>query len=123
MQHHGAKAYQQTAKVVESPRERESALLMKAAASLQKVKDEWPGSYDGLKTALTFNRKLWTILMASVMKDDNPLPPDVRQNVANIGMFILNQTREIMLEPYRAPHLIEGLVHINRQLASGLRGM
>ena len=34
----GAQAYQQTAKVVESPRQRESALLMKAAAGLQKVK-------------------------------------------------------------------------------------
>jgi flagellar protein FlaF len=122
MQHHGAKAYQQTAKVVESPRERESALLMKAAASLQKVMDEWPSSFDGLKPALTFNRKLWTILMASVTKDDNPLPADVRQNVANIGLFILNQTREILLEPRHAPQKIAGLVQLNRQLAAGLRG-
>jgi flagellar biosynthesis activator protein FlaF len=122
MQHHGANAYQQTAKVVESPRERESALLMKAAASLQKVKDEWPGSFDGLKPALTFNRKLWTILIAAVTKEDSPLPADVRQNVANIGLFILNQTREIMLEPSRAPQKIDGLVQLNRQLAAGLRG-
>ncbi|WP_332686392.1 flagellar biosynthesis regulator FlaF [Devosia sp.] len=123
MHQQGALAYQQTANVVASSRERESALLMKAAAGLQKVKDEWPGSFDGLKPALTFNRKLWTILMASVMKDDNPLPSDVRQNVANIGMFILNQTREILLEPYKAPHMIDGLVQINRQLAAGLRGV
>ena len=41
MHHQGARAYQQTAKVVESSRERESALLMKAAAGLQRVKDEW----------------------------------------------------------------------------------
>lgn len=122
MQHHGAKAYLQTAKVVESARERESALLMKAAASLQKVKDEWPGSFDGLRPALTFNRKLWTILMAAVAKDDSPLPVDVRQNVANIGLFILNQTREITLEPHRAPQKIDGLVQLNRQLAAGLRG-
>lgn len=122
MQHHGANAYQQTAKVVESARERESALLMKAAASLQKVKDEWPSSFEGLKPALTFNRRLWTILIASVTKEDNPLPAEIRQNIANIGLFILNQTREIMVEPHQAPQKIHGLVQINRQLAAGLRG-
>lgn len=120
MQHHGAKAYQQTAKVVESARERESALLMKAAAGLQKIKDEWPDSYDDLKPALTFNRKLWTIFMAAVTKDDNPLPDDVRQNIANLGMFIMNQTREILIAP--APQKLDVLVRLNRQLAAGLRG-
>lgn len=120
MQHHGAKAYQQTAKVVESSRERESALLMKAAAGLQKIKDEWPDSYDDLKPALTFNRKLWSIFMTSVTKEDSPLPDDVRQNIANLGMFIMNQTREILIAP--APQKLDVLVRLNRQLAAGLRG-
>lgn len=120
MHQHGANAYQQTAKVVESSRERESALLMKAAAGLQKIKDEWPDSYDNLKPALTFNRKLWTIFMASVTKDDNPLPQDVRQNIANIGLFIMNQTREILIQPQ--PQKLDVLVRLNRQLAAGLRG-
>jgi flagellar biosynthesis activator protein FlaF len=123
MYQQGARAYQQTTKVVESPRERESALLMKAAAGLQKVKDEWPDSYDELRPALTFNRKLWTIFMSSVTKDDNPLPHDIKQNIANIGMFILNQTRDIMLEPLPQPGKIDVLVRLNRQLAAGLRGM
>src|SRR5215217_6796767 len=120
MHQQGANAYQQTAKVVESPRERESALLMKAAAGLQKIKDEWPDSYDNLKPALTFNRKLWTILMASVVKEDSPLPKDVRQNIANIGLFIMNQTREMLLQPQ--PQKLDILVRLNRQLAAGLRG-
>ena len=120
MQHYGAKAYQHTAKVVESARERESALLMKAAAGLQKIKDEWPDSYDNLKQALTYNRKLWTIFMAAVTKDDSPLPADVRQNIANLGIFILNQTREILLQPQ--PQKLDVLVRLNRQLAAGLRG-
>ena len=119
-QHQGARAYQQTAKVVESSRERESALLMKAAAGLQKIKDEWPDSYDDLKPALTFNRKLWSIFMTSVTKEDSPLPDDVRQNIANLGMFIMNQTREILIAP--APQKLDVLVRLNRQLAAGLRG-
>lgn len=122
-QQQGAKAYQQTAKVVESSRERESALLMKAAAGIQRVKDDWATvSEEELKTALTFNRKLWTIFMASVTKEDNPLPQEVRQNIANLGMFILNQTREILLDAEPRPQQLDVLVRLNRQLASGLRG-
>jgi Flagellar biosynthesis regulator FlaF len=120
----GAQAYQQTAKVVESPRERESALLMKAAAGLQKIRDEWDNAtHEDLKAALTFNRKLWTIFMTSVTREDSPLPHDVRQNIANLGMFILNQTREILIDINPQPRQLEVLVRLNRQIAAGLRGM
>lgn len=120
----GAQAYLQTTKVVESPRERESALLMKAAAGLQRIKDDWNAStFEELVAALTFNRKLWSVFMASVTKDDNPLPVEVRQNIANLGMFIMNQTREILQEPNPRPEQISVLVTLNRQIAAGLRGM
>jgi flagellar protein FlaF len=123
MHQQGALAYQQTTKIVESARERESALLMKAAAGLQKVKDEWDiGTQQELKAALTFNRKLWTIFMAAVTKDDSPLPQEVRQNIANLGMFIMNQTRDILLEANPRPQQLDVLVRVNRQIAAGLRG-
>lgn len=124
MHQQGAQAYQQTTKVVESPRERESALLMKAAAGLQRVKDDWDtGTSEDLKIALAFNRKLWTIFMSSVTKEDSPLPREVRQNIANLGLFILNQTREIMIDVNPQPQQLDVLVRLNRQIASGLRGM
>jgi flagellar protein FlaF len=123
MHQQGALAYQQTTKVVESPRERESALLMKAAAGLQNVKDEWAtGTQQELKAALTFNRKLWIIFMAAVTKEDSPLPQEIRQNIANLGMFIMNQTREILLEANPQPQQLDVLVRLNRQIAAGLRG-
>lgn len=123
MHQQGAQAYQQTARVVESPRQRESALLMKAAAGLQKVKDEWDtGTSADLRAALTFNRKLWTIFMSSVTQEDSPLPVEVRQNIANLGMFIMNQTREIMLDINPQPEQLDVLVRLNRQIAAGLRG-
>ena len=46
-----------------------------------------------LAEALLFNRRLWTIFVTSVAQDDNPLPQQVRQNVANLGLFVINQTR------------------------------
>jgi flagellar biosynthesis activator protein FlaF len=124
MHQHGAQAYQQTTKVVENSRERESALLMKAAAGLQRVKDDWETSTaEELRSALSFNRKLWTIFMSAVTQDDNPLPREIRQNIANLGMFVMNQTREILYEGTPRPEQIGVLVHLNRQIAAGLRGM
>jgi len=124
MHQHGAQAYNQTTKAVESPRQRESALLMKAAAGLQKVKDEWDVcTQQELKSALAYNRKIWTIFMSSVTRDDNPLPAELRQNIANLGMFIMNQTREILVEVNPQASQLDVLVRLNRQIASGLRGM
>ena len=123
MHQQGAQAYQQTTKIVESARERESALLMKAAAGLQRVKDEWAtGTDQDLKAALSFNRKLWTIFMSAVTQPDSPLPPELRQNIANLGMFIMNQTREILLDLNPQPQQLDVLVRLNHQIAAGLRG-
>lgn len=121
MQHQAAVAYQATAKTVESPRDREAALLIKSAATMQNLRDNWPTDFEVLRNGLTFNRKLWTIFMSSVTREDNPLSAPVRQNIANLGMFILNETREILLDPV-APNRLDPLININRQLAAGLRG-
>ena len=120
MQHHGAAAYQQTAKTIESPREREAALLMKSAASMQTIRENWPADFDSLKVVLTFNRKLWTVFVTSVTREENPMPDALKQNIANLGIYILNETREILLDPI-APARLDSLININRQLAMGLR--
>ncbi|MNL88962.1 flagellar biosynthesis regulatory protein FlaF [compost metagenome] len=55
-------------------------------------------------------------------KDDSPLPAEIRQNIANLGMFIMNQTREILLDLNPQPQQLDVLVRLNRQIAAGLRG-
>lgn len=97
---------------------------MKAAAGLQKVKDEWNiSTTEELRAALNFNRKLWTIFMSAVTQEDSPLPQEIRQNIANLGMFVMNQTREILYEGVPQPEQLTVLVQLNRQIAAGLRGM
>ncbi len=121
MQHQGALAYQQTTKTVETPREREAALLMKSAAVLQRARDEAPqGPSDELDGALLFNRKIWSIFLISATRDDNPLPVPVRQNIANLGLFVMNETRELSQAPSASK--LDALININRQIAAGLRG-
>jgi len=95
-------------------------LLLKAASRLQAVKDGWEGSKPQLDGALLYNRKLWTIFMTSVTSEENPLPTEIRQNVANLGLFVMKQTLSALANP--RPDQLNSLININRELASGLLG-
>lgn len=120
--HHGAAAYASTAKVTAtaSPRELEASLLLKAAAKIQSVKDQWPAKQGELSAALAYNRKLWTILSTSATKPENPLPLAIKNNIANLGLFIFQRTLDIEIQP--APEKLGILVSINSNIAAGLAG-
>jgi flagellar protein FlaF len=98
----------------------EADLLLKAAARLQAVSDGWGTDIKQIDEALLYNRKLWSIFLGSVTRADNPLPALVRQNVANLGIFVMNQTLSLMAEPKREK--LGTLININRELAAGLMG-
>ena len=119
MQQQAAAAYQQTAKKTANPRELEASLLSKSAAQLQRIKDDWDNKQSELEGALTYNRKLWTVFLTSVTKDENPLPIAIKQKVANLGIFVMNQAITVLARP--APEKLAVLININKELAAGLR--
>ena len=113
-------AYGNVARQVSSPRDLEADLLLKAASRLQAVRDAWTGHCDDLDSALLYNRRLWTIFLASVTSAENPLPKEIRQNVASLGLFVLNQTMTVTTAIDPQPDQLGSLIHINRELAAGL---
>ncbi len=113
-----AMAYNQTAKFTRDPREMESSLLIKSASRLQGIKDNWDEQSDDAGAALMFNRKLWTIFVTSVTRDDNPLPLEIKNNIANLAGFIFSQTLSFQANP--APEKLTSLISINREIAAGL---
>lgn len=117
---HAAQAYGKVASQTSSPRELEADLLLKAAARLQAVSDSWGADHNQVDEALLYNRKLWSVFLTSVTRQDNPLPDLVRQNVANLGLFVMNQTLSLMAEPRREK--LVPLININREIAAGLLG-
>ncbi len=121
MQNQAAMAYQQVAKQTLSPRNREADLLSKSASDLQRVRDNWDSSQNELEKALQFNRKLWTILLTSVTREENPLPRQVKENVANLGLFIVKRTLDIQITP--SEEKLDAIININRELAAGLRAI
>jgi flagellar protein FlaF len=120
---HGFNAYASAAKTAQasvSPRELEASLLMKAATRLQSIADDWTNRAQDVDEALTYNRKLWTILVSAVIAEDNPLPVGIKQNILGLANFIFNQSIQIAIQPTAAR--LGTLININRDIAAGLRG-
>lgn len=113
-------AYRSVAKEIASPRDLEANLLLKAAARLQAISESWERDRSDLTEALNYNRKLWTFFLGEITSPGNQLPPEIRQNIANLGVFIMNQTMSVMSNPRR--EALASLININRELAAGLRG-
>ena len=118
---HASKAYSKVAKETASPRELEASLLLKAAAKLQEAQKSWTDPKPaGLDEALLYNRRLWTVFIDAVIRDDNKLPKQVCENLTALGMRVMGDTFTMMTKP--APEQLTTLININRGIAAGLRG-
>ena len=67
-----------------------------------------------------FNRKLWSVFLGEALNDENPQPVEIRQQIANIGIFVLTQTMALQISPQ--PDHFKPLIEINRNIAAGLAG-
>jgi flagellar biosynthesis activator protein FlaF len=115
-----AQAYARTSQTTAPPREIEAQALLKAARQLQDVAANWIGPDKNMHHALLFNRRLWSIFMSAAETNDNPQPLEIRQNIANIGVFVMKQTVDMQLNP--DPKKLKSLIDINCNLAAGLSG-
>jgi flagellar biosynthesis activator protein FlaF len=89
------------------------------STKLQAALKEWDAKPpSALSDALLYNRRLWIVFIDAVIRDDNKLALAVRQNVLNLGAFVLAEIFSLMTAPKKR-HL-ENLIRINRAIASGL---
>ena len=112
-------AYARTAQF-SSPREVEAQTLLMAARKLVEVQTNWNGHDKKMQAALLFNRRLWTIFMGAAESDENPQPLEVRQNIINIAVFVMQRTIEMQKNP--SPEKLQSLIDINSNIAAGLSG-
>jgi flagellar biosynthesis activator protein FlaF len=115
-----AQSYARTSQTTAPPREIEAQALLKAARQLQDVQANWTGPDKNMHHALLFNSRLWSIFMSAAETNDNPQPLEIRQNIANIGVFVMKQTIEMQINP--DPAKLKSLIDINCNLAAGLSG-
>jgi flagellar biosynthesis activator protein FlaF len=119
MQNSAAFAYKTVGAQTVSPRVLEANLLSSAAGKLQRCRDDWENTRHELTTALLFNRKLWTVFLGSVTGEESQLPKALRENIANLGIFVMKHTLTVLGEPEARKLTV--LININRELAAGLR--
>ncbi|UTD28459.1 flagellar biosynthesis regulator FlaF [Bradyrhizobium sp. WD16] len=120
MSNAAAQAYARVAQATSSPRDTEAQALLMAANKLQAVMTNPDATFEQASAALVFNRKLWTIFLTEAQRDENPQPLDVRQNIANIAVFVLSQTAALQISLQREH--FRPLIDINRNIAAGLCG-
>lgn len=103
-----------------NPREAEAAFLLDAALRLQDVQNRWATSRAEIDEALLYNHRLWEHFLSSIADPDHPLPIEIRQTIANLGLFVSHETCAIASDP--RPERLTALIGINRDLAAGLLG-
>jgi flagellar protein FlaF len=115
-----AQAYARVASTTATPRDIEAQALLKAANKLQDAVNSANPFSEITQQSLIYNRKLWSIFLEEAMKDENPQPVEVRQKIANIGVFVLTQCAALQLNPQLDQ--FKSLIEINRNIAAGLSG-
>lgn len=101
-------------------REMEARVLLKAVKTFQEIQKHWDTiTAEELDDALKFNRQIWMMFVDTAVEDnsgDRPLA--LRNNIANLGVYIFNHTLEILGNP--KPEKLNILIDINREIAAGL---
>lgn len=115
-----ADAYGNTQTANMTPREIEAFCLTRAALMLNDIRRDWDNRQHELNTVLEKNKILWVALTSKINDEDHPLPVELKQNMANLAMFIFKRTMALYADP--TPEKLDAIININRNIAAGLRG-
>jgi len=115
-------AYQKVDKATMPGRETEARVLTLAALKLKECQNNWANDpkHEQLDAALRFNQQIWSIFQSELVKEDNPLPTNIKQDVLRLGAFVDKRIFETMSFP--SPEKLNIIIKINQNLAAGLRG-
>jgi len=113
-------AYRSVRNSFMSGREIEAGALTRCALMLSDCQRNWdaPDRDKKLDEALRTNQRVWSILQSELVKDDNPLPIQIRENLLTLSVFIDNRIIQVMAHP--EPAKLKILIDINLNIAAGL---
>jgi flagellar biosynthesis activator protein FlaF len=111
------KAYQNTQRITENPRETEYRLFGQVTGAL--ISAQRDGLTGGpLAETVDWNRRMWRALAADCLDDRNGLPEDIRANIVSLSLFVTRYSKEVT----RKGATLEPLININRTIMQGLQG-
>ena len=112
------KAYHQTARRKENPREIEYRLFAQVTSALTEAQKTGKSDLPKLIDALDWNRRVWSAMSLDCASPDNALPAMLRANIISLSIFVSKHTSAIM----RDDEDIQDLIDINRLIMQGLAG-
>ena len=112
------KAYQQTAKRTENPRDIEYRLFAQVTSALGEVQKTGKSDLTHLMDVLDWNRRVWSAFAMDCANPDNGLPAQLRASIISLSIFVGKHTSAIM----REDEDIQELIDINRLIMQGLAG-
>ena len=96
----------------------EGQLLLKAAKHLEDLATLLGTgekvSREDIGDVLDYNQ----VFVEDAMNVEHTLPQDIKNNIAELGLYVFKRTNEILLET--TPEKFKVLVNINRNIAAGL---
>lgn len=116
-----ADAYSETAAKGDQ-RSLEGKILLKAARQLEELSKRLAAGeqvpLEEIGDPVEYNRKLWIVFVNDTMNDDHPLPQEIKNNIASLGVFVFKRSIDILAEP--TAEKLQVLIEINRNIAAGL---
>jgi flagellar protein FlaF len=114
-------AYGSTAATTDQ-RSLEGKILLKSAMQLEqlatRLRNGETASLEEIGEVLEYNQKLWTLFVSETMNEEHPLAQDIKNNIASLGIFVFNRTKDILIDT--KPDKFGALIDINRNIAAGL---
>ena len=90
-------AYQTVEQATVSGRATEARVLTKAAMMLKDCQNNWDSDKKRkrLHDAIEYNQRVWSIIQASLLEEDNPLPKKLKVDILSLSAFIDRRIFEI----------------------------
>jgi len=98
-------------------RDREYQVFQQSIDLLELAETEGVGTMAATQ-ALVFSRRLWTVLLEDLSREENTLPAETRANFISIGLWVLRECQDISLGK---SNNFRGLIDVSRSIQDGLK--
>jgi flagellar protein FlaF len=111
-------AYASASSSIRTGRDSEYAVFAHVTSALRSIDEKDRAAFPQLARAVTDNQRLWGVLAADLMHDDNRLPVPLRATLVSLAEFV----RKHSLAVLGGRASVAPLIDINTAIMKGLRG-
>lgn len=98
-------------------REREQRAFDHSIQLLEIAEAEGPETREAVE-ALYFARRLWSLLLEDLAREENELPDDLRANLISIGLWVIRECEEIRRGNSKS---FAGIIEVSKLVRVGLK--